>query len=142
MDAELVQRAGMPIKDLVERRGWSHFRDMEQSLCEELSHVDQRIVDCGGGVVEREANIRALRSSGTVFWLRAKPETIISRIASDDQRPSLTGTQSFTDEVIAVLKHRTPLYAALAHVQIHADDSTPPEIARKIFDLFPYVPAS
>lgn len=137
MDAELVQRAGMPIKDLVAQHGWPRFRDMEQALCEELAKLDRRIIDCGGGVVEREANIRVLRLSGTVFWLRARPETIISRIASDDHRPSLTGTQSFTDEVIEVLTRRTPLYAALAHVQIHTDDRTPPEIAQQIADLLP-----
>jgi len=139
MDATLVQRAGMSIKDLVASRGWPYFRDSEQALCEELSHSYQQVIDCGGGVVEREANIKVLRTAGTVFWLRAKPETIISRIGGDDQRPSLTGTQSIADEVIEVLTRRTPLYAALAHVQIHADERSPGEIARQIVALYPNV---
>ena len=137
MDAMLVQRAGMPIKDLVEARGWSAFRDMEQALCEELSRSDQQVIDCGGGVVERPANTKALRGCGTVYWLRAQPKTIISRIGGDAERPSLTGTQSTTDEVIDVLTRRTPLYAALAHVQILVDDRSPAEIARQIVDLYP-----
>ncbi len=137
MDAKLAERAGMPIKDLVASRGWPHFRDIEEALCAELSQTDRQIIDCGGGVVEREANIRGLRKAGTVFWLRAKPETIISRIGGDDQRPSLTGTQSFTDEVIDVLTRRTPLYAALAHVQISVDQRSPAEIAEQIVELFP-----
>ncbi len=137
MDAELVQRAGMPIKDFVGRHGWPHFRDMEQALCEELPELDRHIIDCGGGVVEREANIQALRKAGPVFWLRAKPETIVSRISGDDQRPSLTGTQSFTDEVVEVLTRRTPLYTKLAHFQVHVDDATPAQIARQIVELIP-----
>jgi len=137
MDAELVQRAGMPIKEIVAKHGWPHFRDLEQEMCAELSHAKERIIDCGGGVVEREANIKALRDAGTVFWLRASPQTIVSRIASDDQRPSLTGTQSFTDEVIEVLTRRTPLYARLAHVQIGVDSVPPDAVARQIVELFP-----
>jgi len=137
MDFELVQRAGMPIKQLVAKHGWPHFRDLEQSLCEELSNGDHRIIDCGGGVIEREANIHALRRCGTVFWLCAKPETIIARIGGDDQRPSLTGSKSFTDEVVEVLERRTPLYAKMAHVRIDTDSVSPATIARRIFDLFP-----
>jgi shikimate kinase len=142
MDAELVQRAGMPIKDLVEHHGWPHFRDLEQALCQELNQLDQRVVDCGGGVVEREANIQALRGAGTVFWLRARPETIVARIAGNRERPSLTGSKSFTDEVVEVLTHRTPLYARLAHVQIDADDATPAQLADRIVELFPRVTLS
>jgi len=137
MDAELVKRAGMPIKDLVAKHGWPHFRDLEQSLCEELSRGNQRIIDCGGGVIEREANIQALRGCGTVFWLRAKPSTIISRIGGDDQRPSLTGTKSFTDEVVEVLERRAPLYARAAHVAIDTDEAPPSVIARRIHELIP-----
>jgi len=137
MDAIIVQRAGTPINELVEKHGWPHFRDLEQALCEELAQGEHQVIDCGGGVVEREANRAVLRQAGTVVWLRAKPDTIISRIHSDDQRPSLTGTQSFTDEVIEVLTRRTPLYAALAHVQINVDVRSPEEIARQIIELFP-----
>jgi shikimate kinase len=139
MDAELVKRAGMPIKDLVAQHGWPHFRDLEQALCEELCKRDRVIIDCGGGVIERAANIAALRGTGTVFWLRAKPETIIKRIGADDQRPSLTGTKSFTDEVIEVLERRAPLYARAAHVQIDTDGDAPEAIAKRIFYLFPLV---
>ncbi len=137
MDASIVQRAGMPIKELVAKHGWPYFRDLEQALCEELARGDRQVIDCGGGVVERQANVTVLRAAGTVFWLRAKPDTIIARIHADDQRPSLTGTQSFTDEVLEVLTRRTPLYAALAHVQLSVDVRSPEEIARRIVELFP-----
>jgi shikimate kinase len=137
MDVTLVQRAGMTIKEIVATRGWPHFRELEQALCSELAQEQRQVIDCGGGVVEREANVTALRAAGTVVWLRAKPETIVARIGGNDTRPSLTGTQSFTDEVIEVLARRTPLYAAMAHIQIHADERTPNEIAQQIVELWP-----
>ncbi len=137
MDATLVQRAGKTIKEIVETRGWPYFRDCEQALCSELSEGHEQVIDCGGGVVERDSNVRALREAGTVFWLRATPATIVARIAGNDERPSLTGEQSFTDEVVQVLTRRTPLYAAMAHVQLRVDRRSPAEIAQLILDLYP-----
>jgi shikimate kinase len=137
MDATLVARAGKTIKEIVEEHGWPDFRDREQDLCRELAAGDEQVIDCGGGVVEREANVSVLRSGGTVFWLRAATASIVARIAGNDERPSLTGTQSFTDEVEQVLARRTPLYAALAHVQLHTDACAPAAIAQQIIDLFP-----
>lgn len=139
MDATLVQRAGKTIKEIVDAQGWSYFRDCEQALCGEWAAGDQQVLDCGGGVVEREANAVALRGAGTVFWLRATTATIVARIAGNDERPSLTGTLSFTDEVAQVLTRRTPLYTAMAHVQLHVDARTPVEIAERIIDLYPRI---
>lgn len=137
MDATLVQRAGTTIKEFVETHGWPHFRDCEQALCRELAAGDHQVIDCGGGIIERDANVVVLRGAGTVFWLRATTATIVARIAGNDERPSLTGTQSFTDEVVQVLARRTPLYAAMAHVQIHVDARTPAAIAQQIIELYP-----
>ena len=46
--------------------------------------------------------------------MQASVEDIVNRIGGDDQRPSLTGTKSFTEEVAEVLAERTPKYAAAA----------------------------
>jgi shikimate kinase len=139
MDATLVARAGKTIKDIVAEHGWPYFRDCEQALCHELAAGDQQVIDCGGGVVERDTNIAALRGAGTVFWLRAMPATIVARISGNDDRPSLTGNQSFTEEVVQVLTRRAPLYAALAHVRLDTDARAPTAIAQQIIELFPGV---
>ena len=76
---------------------------------------DGQVIDCGGGVIEREANFSVLRGAGTVVWLKASTATIVRRIDHDTRRPSLTGTKSFTDEVSEVLARRTPLYRRIAH---------------------------
>ena len=49
-----------------------------------------------------------------VFWLTASVETIARRIGGGNQRPSLTGTKSFVDEIQDVLRERTPKYQAAA----------------------------
>jgi shikimate kinase len=124
MDAEIVRRAGRPIPDIVEAEGWPAFRDMETELAKELSARTGMIIDCGGGVIERPENIEALKAGGRVFWLKASVDAIVHRIGGDDQRPSLTGTKSFTDEVAEVLERRTPLYDAASHHAVDTDGKT------------------
>jgi shikimate kinase len=136
LDSEIVRRAGKSIPDLVAERGWEHFRDLEEQVCRRVGTQDGQILDCGGGVVEREANAAALREHGRVFWLRATPATIVARIGGDSNRPSLTGGRSFTDEVSEVLQRRTPLYQAMAHQAIDTDGRTRDDIAAEIARLW------
>ena len=135
LDAEIVRLAGKPIPDLVAESGWDHFRDLEEQICRRVGAQDGQILDCGGGMVEREPNIAALREHGRVFWLKATPATIVARIGGDSNRPSLTGGRSFTEEVSEVLQRRTPLYQAVAHEVIETDgrslDDITAEIARR-----------
>jgi shikimate kinase len=136
LDEEIVRRGGQPISEIVAAHGWPHFRDLEEAVCREFGAQDGLIIDCGGGVVEREANHAALRAGGRVFWLRATPATIVARIGGDRSRPSLTGTKSFLDEVEEVLARRTPLYEHLAHETVDTDARSLDDLASAIARRF------
>ncbi len=136
LDQEIIGLAGLPIPDIVAAHGWSHFRDLEEKICREIGAQDGIIIDCGGGVVEREANFQVLRAGGKVFWLRATPTTIVGRIGGDKARPSLTGSKSFTEEVEEVLGRRTPLYERLAHAAIDTDGRSLDDLAATIARRF------
>jgi shikimate kinase len=136
LDQEIVGLAGEPIPDIVAAHGWTHFRDLEEKVCREFGVRDGIIIDCGGGVVEREANCQVLRGGGKVFWLRATPTTIVGRIGGDNARPSLTGSKSFTEEVEEVLARRTPLYERLAHAVIDTDGRSLDDLAATIARQF------
>ncbi len=124
LDAEIERRAGKRIPQIVADAGWPAFRDLEQEVVRTFAARDGLVLDCGGGVVEREANFAVLRQAGPVIWLTASVDTIVRRIAGDGQRPSLTGTKSFTEEVAEVLARRTPLYQRLAHYVVDTDART------------------
>lgn len=132
LDAEIVRLAGQPIPQIVEHQGWSAFRDLEQQVVQAACTGDGQVIDCGGGVIEREANFPVLRGAGPVFWLTAANETIVRRIQGDDQRPSLTGQKSFTDEVAEVMQRRAPLYQRIAHHRIDTDDRTVEQVVDEI----------
>jgi len=136
LDEEIVAKAGKPIPDIVAQQGWVAFRDLEQSVCQRFGADDGLVIDCGGGVVEREANMTSLRQNGKVIWLRATPSTIVRRIGGDTQRPSLTGDKSFTEEVEEVLSRREPLYERMAHASLDTDDLSIEELVGAVQRLY------
>jgi shikimate kinase len=129
LDEEIVREAGQAIPEIVAASGWPFFRELEERICRRFGAQDGLIIDCGGGVVEREANFEALRKGGRVFWLRATPTTIVDRIGQDQSRPSLTGSKSFTEEIEEVLARREPLYQRIAHEQIDTDGRSLDDLA-------------
>jgi shikimate kinase len=132
LDEELVRREARRIPEIVEAEGWDYFRDRESELVRELGAEDGLILDCGGGVIERQENIDALRANGTVFWLTAPPEVIVSRIEQDTERPPLVEGKSFLEEVEEVLARRHDRYAAAAHFTIDTAEQNPDEVADAI----------
>ncbi len=121
-DAEIVKRAERTIPEIVAQEGWEYFRDLESDICKELAVRDQLVIDTGGGAILRAQNVEALKKTGTVFWLTASVETIAKRIGGGNQRPSLTGTKSFVDEIQDVLRERTPRYQAAADHVVMTDN--------------------
>lgn len=136
-DAEIVERAKRPIPEIVAREGWEYFRDLESDVCRDLAGRDQLVIDTGGGAILRPQNVEVLKKNGTLFWLTASVETIAKRIGGDNQRPSLTGTKSFVDEIQDVLRERTLKYQSAADHIIATDDRSIDQIVEALLALFP-----
>ncbi len=131
-DAEIVKGAGQTIPEIVAKYGWDHFRDLESRVCQELAGRDGLVIDTGGGAILRPQNVNALKKTGILFWLTASVDTIAQRIGGDMQRPSLTGTKSFVDEIQDVLRERTPKYQSAADHVIATDGRSIVQIADEI----------
>jgi shikimate kinase len=131
-DAEIVKEAGQSIPHIVEQFGWDHFRGLETQMCQKLTGQENLVIDTGGGLILKEENVNILKAKGKLFWLTAEVSTIASRISSDTQRPSLSGTKSFVEEIEEILEIRTPHYQAAADVIISTDNETPESIANRI----------
>jgi shikimate kinase len=131
-DAEIVKEAGQSIPLIVEQFGWDHFRVLETQMCQKLTGQDNLVIDTGGGLILKEENVKILKANGKIFWLTAMVETIVSRISGDTQRPSLSGTKSFVEEIEEILEIRRPHYQAAADHVIPTDQATPHQIADAI----------
>ena len=131
-DDEIVREAAQSIPKIVEQYGWDHFRELETQICKKLQGQTNLILDTGGGLVLKDENVRILKANSKLFWLTADVSTIVSRIAGDTQRPSLSGTKSFVEEIEEILQIRIPLYEAAADVILPTDQETPDSLADKI----------
>lgn len=131
-DVEIVRRAGRTIPEIVAQHGWEHFRDLESAVCQDFSLQDGLVIDTGGGAILRPQNVECLKKTGTVFWLTASVGTIASRIGRDNQRPSLTGTKSFVEEIEEVLAERTPKYQSAADHAVSTEERTITQIVDSI----------
>jgi shikimate kinase len=131
-DAEIIARAKQSIPEIVQAFGWDHFRDLESDVCRDVGKKDHLIVDTGGGAILRSQNVEALKANGRIFWLTAEIATIQARIGADTQRPSLTGTKSFLEEIAEVLEERRPKYRAAADHVIPTDNQSLTQVADTI----------
>ena len=131
-DALIVKRAGKRIPEIVKSGGWELFRKLESEVISEVAKKDGIIVDAGGGVILKEENTRNLKNNGWICLLTADVETMVSRISTDTERPSLTGGKTFVEEIEEVLKEREPLYRAAADFQIDTTRITPQEVTERI----------
>jgi len=136
LDEEIVREAGMPVPEIVEKRGWTWFRDLESEIAQRFGDRDDLVLDAGGGVILRPENTRNLRRNGALFWLKASVPVIVDRIQESTERPPLTEGKSFLEEVAEVLSERTPLYRAAADREVDTDARTPAAVADEIIREF------
>ena len=134
-DEEIIRRAKRTIPEIVAQEGWEYFRDLESEVCREFAGRDRLVIDTGGGAILRTQNVEALKKSGTLFWLTASVGTITKRIGRDNQRPSLTGSKSFVDEIQDVLRERTPKYQAASDHVITTDDRSIKQLVEILLTL-------
>lgn len=88
-DLLIEKKTGKSISDIFSNDGEPFFRDTETQILKELSEINEHVISTGGGIVTREENILQLRRIGFIIWLRASPETILSRVGHETHRPLL-----------------------------------------------------
>ena len=135
MDAEIEARAAKPVSRIFAEDGEAAFRDMESSLAAEWgSEREGSVISCGGGIVLREQNLRALGANGILVCLVARPEVIFERTARSTQRPLLE-TREREATIRELLASRAPLYAKVPH-QLDTSDLDPHTLALRLMNLW------
>ncbi len=140
-DVEIEARAGKSIARIFAEDGEPAFRDLEADVIAELCRRERLVLAAGGGAPLRPASRRAMREGGQVIWLKARPETIQGRMASDAttaaRRPSLTNKSSL-EEIVHLLAVREPVYRESAHWTIETEGKSPESIADEILATLPF----
>lgn len=88
-DQLIEQRVGLSIREFFEREGEESFRDLEQSVIDELTLGEPCVISTGGGAVLRPANRQHLKQRTQAVYLHSAPEEVFRRLRHDRNRPLL-----------------------------------------------------
>lgn len=138
-DDEIERAAGRSIPQIFAREGEAAFRALERAALEALAQSGA-VVALGGGAIAQPGAAARLLATGTVVYLRARPETLWRRLGDADSRPLLA---SLTPEqrrarIEALLAERRPAYES-AQIAIDTDEDAPERLvatlARRVLAL-------
>ena len=130
-DADVEAATGLTVPELFARDGEAAFRQAEADvLADACADPAASVVSVAGGAVLRPDNRRLIAASGTVVWLRARPETLAARVGDGAGRPLLEDDPD--GAMVRLSAVRSPLYAEVADLVIDVDELPAEEIARRI----------
>lgn len=93
------------------------------------------MVSCGGGIITREANRRAMANCGLRIYLQADPATLAQRLKSSQDRPLLSG-EDRAAALSKLLAERSPWYEE-SEIQIDVTRLQPQEVVDAIRKKLP-----
>jgi shikimate kinase len=130
-DAVIEARIGTSIRHYFDQHGEAAFRDIEESVIDELTQRPSGVIATGGGVVLREANRAHLKDRCSVIYLRSSPEELYRRLRHDTQRPLLQVADPL-GRLRELHQQRHPLYEATADYVIETGRPSVPALVNMI----------
>ncbi len=130
-DAQVEQRTGRTVPEILEEDGEAAFRAEEKrALVEAATSDGPVVVSVAGGAVVDPDNRKRIRAAGTVVWLRAEVPSLLSRVGDGDGRPLLKG--DLAGNLSRLYAQRLPIYEELADVVVDVDAVPPTEVVDRI----------
>ena len=138
LDSMIEEAVGIPIPEIVSLWGWARFREIESKIVEQaVGEAKEAVIDCGGGVVLNDRNIKKLKENGKAVLLTATFETLLSRLSRDrNNRPRLEKDLSWEEEHRKILAERQEKYNAVADLVCDTTDKRPDETVYEIIESF------
>ena len=132
MDTYIERCEHKRVKEVFAEVGEEGFRAIEtQTLYELGMKKDPMVVSCGGGVVLRPENRKALSELGLVVYLSVTAVEAASRISDVSSRPLFGDLQNAQ----RVINERLPLYEEVADITIDTVGRGSSSIAHEVFDI-------
>lgn len=131
-DAEIEKAAGASVREIFEREGEAGFRARERAAIDALAGRPV-VVALGGGAIAQPGAAERLAASGTVVWLRARPETLAARVGDADARPLLRGLgpEARIARIAELAAAREASYRT-ARIAVDTDELQAEQVARAI----------
>jgi len=131
-DAEVERAVGSRVAEIFEREGEPAFRSLEREAIEACCG-EAAVVALGGGAIEPPGARARLASTGTVVYLRARPETLLARLGDARSRPLLKDLSPAgqAGRLGELLERRRAAYES-ASIVIDTDDLPPDSVVEAL----------
>ena len=130
-DEEIQRATGRSIPEIFNNDGEPAFRATERRIVERVMADGPAIVSTGGGVPMDDGSRRAMHAAGTVVWLDAPTDVLVSHLATSDAetRPLLAGDRA---AAIERLRSERSFAYAQADLRITTANHSPEQLASMI----------
>jgi shikimate kinase len=132
LDTLIEGEAGMPISQIFATQGEERFRTMESRMVEQAARRDACVIATGGGAILNPRNLEALKRSGVIIALTAKPEAILERLGTEEDRPMLWGGGKL-ERIRFLLAERAAAYAK-ADLCVDTTERGVPQVVEHILE--------
>ena len=136
-DHEIVASTGKSIKEIFEKNGESHFRELEKQCIQNFHHKENCVIACGGGLPCHNDLIKEINKQGISIYLKLSSERLFERLQKDaEKRPLLLGkNETELKKYISDLLDEREFYYSQSQFKISIKDHNPEEVAEAITQL-------
>ncbi|MBI2655998.1 AAA family ATPase [Candidatus Woesearchaeota archaeon] len=125
-DEEIRKSMKLSPERIVKRYGWERLREAEASIIENISELDNYVLDAGCGVLLRNENVVNLKKSGIIVFLTADARAIASRLKRKEEKTDFTKS-NYIDKVKGALDEFETRHKKAADYAIDTSDMSPEE---------------
>ncbi|WP_042145912.1 shikimate kinase [Paucisalibacillus sp. EB02] len=132
IDKAVEKSRNKKITSIFKDEGEKAFRSYETTSLK--TNGNTPIISTGGGIVEKEENIKWMKDTGIIIYLQTSFKVIKKRLQKDISRPLWREDEENKD----LYKRRTAIYERCADYIIDCDTSSLEEIIDEIIKIYRY----
>jgi shikimate kinase len=117
LDKVIEKVEGISVTKIFETKGEEYFRTKENEVLHRLSGYRDAVIALGGGTAISEVNMKILKETGKLIYLKSSPEILFKRLHYKKDRPVLNphdgkiNQKEFVrNKINQLLKEREPFY--------------------------------
>ena len=130
-EEEIVKKTNLTPEKFVKKYGWDRLREVESDLIENISDLDEFVLDAGSGVILRNENVINLKRNGLIVFLTADHKTIASRLRNHQEKSDFTKI-NYIDKTKGVLDQCEDKYKKAADYIIDTTNLSPEDASNLI----------
>ena len=122
----------LQVKEIFKKYGENYFRALESKVINNIYGNKKCVFACGGGVFNKEENIKKIRQNSFVVYLFITAEEAYERLKNVKNRPLLIVKGDLKTRIAQIMDERKEIYEKNCDLKIKVDGKSPGRIKDEI----------